>query len=85
MSVGQVNRIPHPTEHGGTTMSDVDSKLDQAKGKVKQAAGDLAGDRDLKREGKVEEASGNAKGVLEDLKDKAEDAVDTVKDELKKS
>lgn len=66
-------------------MSDVDSKLDQAKGKVKQAAGDLAGDRDLKREGKVEEASGNAKGVLEDLKDKAEDAVDTVKDELKKS
>ena len=66
-------------------MSDVDSKLDQAKGKVKQAAGDLAGDSDLKREGKVEEASGNAKGVLEDLKDKAEDAVDTVKDKLKKN
>ncbi len=63
-------------------MSDMDSKLDQAKGKVKQAAGDLTGNDDLKREGKVDETSGNAKGKLEDVKDKAEDAVDAVKDKL---
>ena len=63
-------------------MSDMDSKLDQTKGKVKQAAGDLTGNDDLKREGKVDEASGNAKGKLEDVKDKAEDAVDAVKDKL---
>ena len=63
-------------------MSDMDSKLDQAKGKVKQAAGDLTGNDDLKREGKVDEASGNAKAKLEDVKDKAEDAVDAVKDKL---
>ena len=63
-------------------MSDMDSKLDQAKGKVKQAAGDLTGNDDLKREGKVDEASGNAKGKLADVKDKAEDAVDAVKDKL---
>ena len=44
-------------------MSDMDSKLDQAKGKVKQAAGDLTDNVDLKREGKIDEASGNAKGV----------------------
>jgi uncharacterized protein YjbJ (UPF0337 family) len=63
-------------------MSDIDSKMDQAKGKVKQAAGDLTGNDDLKREGKIDEGSGNAKGKLEDAKDKAEDAVDAVKDKL---
>ena len=63
-------------------MSDMDSKIDQAKGKVKQAAGDLTGDDDLRREGKVDEASGNAKGKLEEVKDKAEDAVDAAKDKL---
>jgi uncharacterized protein YjbJ (UPF0337 family) len=63
-------------------MSEADSKFDQAKGKVKQAAGDLTGDDDLRREGKVDEASGKAKGKLEEVKDKAEDAVDAVKDKL---
>ena len=63
-------------------MSDMDSKLDQAKGKVKQAAGDLTGDDDLKREGKADHASGTAKGKLEEVKDKAEDAVDTLKDKV---
>jgi uncharacterized protein YjbJ (UPF0337 family) len=63
-------------------MSDMDSKIDQAKGKVKQAAGDLTDDDDLRREGKVDEASGKAKGKLEEVKDKAEDAVDAVKDKL---
>ncbi len=34
---------------------------DQIKGKVMQAAADLTGDKDLKREGKVDEASGSIK------------------------
>ncbi len=63
-------------------MSDLENKTEQAKGKVKQAAGDLTGDDDLRREGKVDEASGSAKDKLGDLKDKAEDAVDSVKDKL---
>ncbi len=63
-------------------MSDMDGKMDQAKGKVKQAAGDLTGDDDLKREGKVDEASGTAKGKLEEAKDKAEDVVDAMKDKV---
>ena len=66
-------------------MSDFDSKVDQAKGKVKQAAGDLTDNDDLKREGKIDEASGNAKGKLEELKDKAEDTVDAVKDKFTKN
>jgi uncharacterized protein YjbJ (UPF0337 family) len=63
-------------------MSDVDGKLDQAKGRVKEAAGDLTDDDDLKREGKVDRASGSVKDTLADAKDRAEDAVDAVKDTL---
>ncbi len=57
--------------------------MDEAKGKAKQAVGDLTDDDDLRREGKVDEKSGQAKEMLGDLKDKAEDAIDKVKDKLK--
>ena len=56
--------------------------IDEAKGRVKQAAGNLTDNDDLKREGKVDEASGKAKGALDDLGDKAEGAVDAVKDKV---
>jgi uncharacterized protein YjbJ (UPF0337 family) len=52
-----------------------DGDLDTAKGRVKQAAGDLTGDDALKREGKVDEAAGT-------LKEKVGDAADKVKDAL---
>jgi uncharacterized protein YjbJ (UPF0337 family) len=42
---------------------------DEAKGRVKEAAGDLTGDRDLKREGQVDRAGGKAKGVVEKATD----------------
>lgn len=48
---------------------------DKAKGRVKEAAGSLTGDQDLKNEGKVDQASGN-------VKDKVTGAVDAVKDKL---
>lgn len=57
-------------------------KLDKAKGKTKQAAGDATGDDDLKNEGKVDETSGKAKGAIDGAKDKAGDAVDAVKDKF---
>jgi uncharacterized protein YjbJ (UPF0337 family) len=56
--------------------------IDQAKGRVKQAAGDLTDNDDLKNEGKADELGGKAKGVLDDLKNKAEDALDAVKDKV---
>ncbi|MBX3314278.1 MAG: CsbD family protein [Actinobacteria bacterium] len=59
-------------------------ELDEAKGKVKQAAGDLTDDRDLKNEGKLDEASGKAKGALDDVKEKAEDVVDAIRDKFKR-
>ena len=43
---------------------------DQAKGRVKQAAGDLTDNDDLKAEGKGDELLGKAKGALDDVKEK---------------
>ena len=56
--------------------------LDEAKGRAKQAVGDVTGDDDLRREGKVDEKAGQAKDKVGDLKDKAENAIDKVKDKV---
>jgi len=50
-------------------------KTDKAKGRVKEAAGALAGDRSLKREGKIDQIVGS-------LKEAVGSAVDTVRDAL---
>ncbi len=63
----------------------MDNDLDQAKGRIKQAAGDLTDNDDLKREGKVDEAGGKVKEFFEDAKDKGEDMVDNVKDRFDKN
>jgi len=49
------------------------SSTDEAKGRVKEAAGDLTDDKDLQREGKVDQASGKAKDKIDDVGDKAKD------------
>jgi uncharacterized protein YjbJ (UPF0337 family) len=58
------------------------STFDDAKGKVKEAAGDLTDDKDLKHEGKADQAGAKVKDMAENVKDKVEDAVDSVKDKL---
>ena len=60
----------------------MDNDFDQAKGKIKQAVGDLTGNKDLKKEGKVDENAGKVKEFVENTKDKVEDLVDEVKDKL---
>lgn len=61
-------------------------KTDKISGRAKQAAGDLAGDDELKHEGEVEEGSANAKEkigrVADQAKEKAGDVVDSVKKRL---
>ena len=47
-----------------------DAKKDEAKGRIKEAAGDLTGDRDLENEGKVDRASGTAKSKIDRAADK---------------
>jgi uncharacterized protein YjbJ (UPF0337 family) len=49
--------------------------IDKVKGKVKQAVGNLAGDKKLQREGQVDEAKGNVKGAVEDVKHSVKDAL----------
>ena len=65
-------------------MPDMEGNIDEAKGRVKEAAGDLTDNDDLKKEGKADQAAGKAKQVVEDVKDKVTDGVDTIKDKLKK-
>lgn len=50
-----------------------DGTVDEAKGRVKEAAGDLTGNRELKDEGKVDRASGKVKGAVGDVADKAKE------------
>jgi uncharacterized protein YjbJ (UPF0337 family) len=49
--------------------------MDETKGRVKEAAGDLTDDKDLKREGKMDQAGAT-------VKEKTGNAVDTVKDKV---
>ncbi len=48
---------------------------DKAKGRVKEAAGALAGDEKLKEKGKVDQLAGKAKDAAERVVDKVKDAV----------
>ena len=63
----------------------MDSNLDQAKGRIKQAAGDLTDDADLKKEGRNDEKAGKVKEFFDDVKDKLDEGVDKVKDRLNKN
>ena len=48
---------------------------DDAKGRIKEAAGDLTGDKDLQREGKVDQATGSVKDAVGGIADKVKDVV----------
>ena len=52
-----------------------DGTTDDLKGRAKEAAGDLTDDDGLKREGKVDRATGNVKEKLDDASDKVKDTV----------
>ena len=52
-----------------------DGTADKAKGRVKEAAGDLTGDQSLKNEGKVDKATGGVKDAAGDVGDKVKDAI----------
>jgi uncharacterized protein YjbJ (UPF0337 family) len=64
----QAERLPDSKENH---MSD--GTTDETKGRVKEAAGDLTGDQDLKDEGKVDRASGKIKDAVGGIADKAKD------------
>jgi uncharacterized protein YjbJ (UPF0337 family) len=47
-----------------------DGTIDEAKGRTKEAMGDLTGDQDLKDEGKVDRATGKVKDAVGGVADK---------------
>ena len=57
-------------------MSDLENTFDKAAGKVKETAGDVSGDKDLEAEGKVQNAEGKAKDVLENASEKIKGAAE---------
>jgi uncharacterized protein YjbJ (UPF0337 family) len=50
--------------------------IDKAKGRVKEAAGALTGDRKLKSEGKLDQAAGKVKDVVDRVASKAKRTLD---------
>jgi uncharacterized protein YjbJ (UPF0337 family) len=55
--------------------NDMGEFIDKTKGRIKQAVGDLADDKKLKREGKIDEIKGKVEGVIKDAKHAIKDAV----------
>jgi uncharacterized protein YjbJ (UPF0337 family) len=50
-------------------------KTDEVKGRIKEATGALIGDKNLKREGKADQAAGKIKQTADKILDKAKDAI----------
>ncbi len=57
----------------------MEGKKDELKGRAKEAAGDLTGNKDLKREGQSDKAAGQVKQKVEGAKDWVEDKIDDLK------
>jgi uncharacterized protein YjbJ (UPF0337 family) len=55
-------------------------KFDEAKGRAKEAAGDLSGDKDLEREGQMDQAGAKVKEKAGNAVDKTKEAVGDVMD-----
>jgi uncharacterized protein YjbJ (UPF0337 family) len=62
----------------------MEHQTDEAKGRIKEAAGDLTDSDDLKREGKADQAGAKVKETAEEGKDKVNSLVDKVKDKIGK-
>lgn len=50
-------------------------KSEEMKGRVKEAVGDITGDKDLQREGKIDQASAATKKTVDKAADAVRDAI----------
>ncbi len=48
----------------------MDDKIDQAKGRFKEAAGDLTDNDELRVEGQIDQGKGKLKGFIDNIADK---------------
>ena len=72
-------RIGGVRREGWCVMS---AKSDQLKGRAKEAAGVLTGDKDLESEGKTGRRTGEAEEKIDHAKDKVDKMIDKTKDAL---
>ncbi len=63
---------------------EVEGKLDQAKGAIKETVGNAIGNKDMEDEGTADRASGNVQEGVGDAKRTVGDAVKDVGDAIKK-
>ena len=56
------------------------ANTDEAKGRLKEAAGALTGDKKLKREGQADQAGATVKNAAESARDKVGEVVDSLKE-----
>jgi uncharacterized protein YjbJ (UPF0337 family) len=56
-----------------------DEKMDDLKGRAKEAAGDLTGNDDLQREGKADQAGASIKDKVNKVANAVKDQVDKLK------
>ncbi|MDP2791004.1 MAG: CsbD family protein [Rectinemataceae bacterium] len=65
----------------------MNGKLDVVKGRIKEAAGALVGNKELRDEGKADQLAGKAKEVVEEtvqkIKENAQKTIDKLKGETK--
>lgn len=61
-----------------------DGKIEQAKGRAKQAVGDLTGNTNMKAEGQLDEAGGKVEEAVGVLQRKTEAAIEKIDDAVKR-
>lgn len=57
----------------------VAGERDKVKGRAKQAAGDLTGDDEMRREGQADEAGGDVKDLIDKAADRLNETVDKLR------
>ena len=75
---------PAPTSTIGANETTASHRAEEIKGAAKQAAGSLAGNGTLERDGAKDKMAAKAKDGVERVRDKVEEGIDTVKERLNK-
>ncbi len=63
-------------------MADMPKNTDDAKGRIKEAAGAITGNERLESEGKSDQLVGNVKDAVEGAVDSVRDGLDKIKDKI---
>jgi uncharacterized protein YjbJ (UPF0337 family)/anti-sigma regulatory factor (Ser/Thr protein kinase) len=86
---GEVTRVWFELERTSADVPEKEEpmgeKMDEAKGRAKEAAGDLTDNERLEREGRLDRMGGAVMGKAKDAKDKVGEGVDRAKEKLSDS